>query len=104
MTYTGREATPGTILTIISFCLLLIVNLITPIIKRLHFVKVSRKNTADELTIGLWGYCAQNSGEPKKCSPPKIGFAFGVYIFKYFLFECIMIYEYVPDSNEKLRC
>ena len=85
MTYTGREATPGTILTVISFGLLLIVDLITPIIRRLNFVKVSRKNTADELTIGLWGYCAQNSGEPKKCTSPKIGFAFGECIFKDFL-------------------
>ncbi|RGB32226.1 SUR7/PalI family-domain-containing protein [Rhizophagus diaphanus] len=76
MTYTGREATPGTILTIISFGLLLIVNLITPIIKTLHFVKILRKSTSEELTIGLWGYCAQNSGESRRCTSPKIGFAF----------------------------
>lgn len=79
MTYTGREATPGTILTIISFGLLLIVNLITPIIKTLHFVKILRKSTSEELTIGLWGYCAQNSGESKRCTSSKIGFAFGEY-------------------------
>ncbi|RIA88344.1 SUR7/PalI family-domain-containing protein [Glomus cerebriforme] len=76
MTYTGREATPGTILTIITFGLLLIVNLITPIIVSLNFVKILRKSTAEELTIGLWGYCAQNNGEPKKCTSPRIGFAF----------------------------
>jgi hypothetical protein len=86
MTYTGREATPGTILTIISFGLLLIVNLITPIIKTLHFVKILRKSTSEELTIGLWGYCAQNIGESKRCTPPKIGFAFGEYIISLFEF------------------
>lgn len=88
MTYTGREATPGTILTIISFGLLLIVNLITPIIKTLHFVKILRKSTSEELTIGLWGYCAQNSGESKRCTSPKIGFAFGEHNF--FLYSSVI--------------
>ncbi|CAG8731318.1 17870_t:CDS:2 [Funneliformis caledonium] len=78
MSYTGREATPGTILTIISFLLLFLINLLTPIIKTLYFVKVSRLGLTfeEELTIGLWGFCAHINGTPKKCTPTKIGFAF----------------------------
>ncbi|CAI2178410.1 4339_t:CDS:2 [Funneliformis geosporum] len=78
MAYMGREATPGTIFTIISFFLLFVINLLTPIIKPLYFVKISRLGLTveEELTIGLWGYCAQINGEPKKCTSTKIGFAF----------------------------
>ncbi len=84
MSYPGREATPGTILTIISFGLLLIVNISTPIAKTLYLVKITRLGLAfdEELTIGLWGYCVHNYGDTKKCTSSKIGFTFGKYIFK----------------------